>query len=153
MARHREVGTLSYCTDGQELRHPSLRCSAPDFVTRDLGVNPQEYTPCREHSHVACSPRPFLVDRRSFGFLPTLHGDDDLSSSVSLSKVPYRFGNLTQRVLPVNDRLDLPGFQELLQKSQVLLAALRDKRNQLLPHKARHHGRGDKGKNRYLLPA
>src|SRR5437667_4329239 len=59
-----------------------------------------------------------------------------------------------QRIGSVNDRRDLPGFHELLQKSQVLLVALRDERNQLLlPPEARYQGRREKGENRYFLAA
>ena len=43
------------------------------------------------------------------------HGDDHFSSGVSLFEITDGLGDLAQRVDPVYDRGDLPGFDELLE--------------------------------------
>ncbi len=43
------------------------------------------------------------------------HGDDDFSLSVSLFEITDGLGDLAQRVGPIYDRGDLPGFDELLE--------------------------------------
>ncbi len=48
------------------------------------------------------------------------HGDDELSARVSFSLVSESFRNLTQLVPAIDDRRDLPGFDELLQNHQIL---------------------------------
>src|SRR5215217_1429370 len=50
---------------------------------------------------------------RPFGFAS--HGDDDLSSGVSFFQVPDGIGDLGERVGPVDDRCDLPRFDEVLE--------------------------------------
>ena len=58
---------------------------------------------------------------RPFGF--ALHGDDDIFSVVSLFQIPDGLRDLAQRVRRVDDRCDLPGFDELLEDDQLLLVA------------------------------
>src|SRR5665811_1871460 len=65
------------------------------------------------------------------------HRDNDLSLSVSLFQIPDGFGNLAQRVRPVDDRRDLPRFDELLQELQIVLARLADERLDPLTHEGR----------------
>ncbi len=43
------------------------------------------------------------------------HGDDDSSLSVSFFEIPDGLGGLGERVSPVDDRCELPGFDELLE--------------------------------------
>jgi hypothetical protein len=62
------------------------------------------------------------------------HADDDLSSSVSLFEIPDGLGNLGERVGPVDDRCDLPGFDELGEDDQVLVVLRGHERAQLLAH-------------------
>jgi hypothetical protein len=50
-----------------------------------------------------------------------LQGDDDFSPSVSALDVAESRRGLVQRVLPVDDRSKLPGFDKLLQDDQVLM--------------------------------
>jgi hypothetical protein len=56
-----------------------------------------------------------------FGF--ALHSDDDIFSVVPLFQIPDGLGDLAQRVRPVADRCELPGFDELLEDDQLLLVA------------------------------
>ena len=58
---------------------------------------------------------------RPFGF--ALHGDDDMFAVVSLFQIPDGLRDLAQRVRRVDDRCDLPGFDELLEDDQLLLVA------------------------------
>ena len=51
------------------------------------------------------------------------HSDDDFSSGVSLFQIPDGLRDLAQRVRRVDDRCDLPGFDELLEDDQLLLVA------------------------------
>ena len=46
-------------------------------------------------------------------------GDDDRSARMSFSDMTDRLGGPTQWVRPVDDRCDLPGFDESLQDDQV----------------------------------
>ena len=48
-------------------------------------------------------------------------------------------GSLVQRVLAVDNGRDLAGFDQLLQKDQVLLANLCDEHEQPLPHEPGQH--------------
>ena len=48
-----------------------------------------------------------------FGFASD--GDEDFSSSVSSFQIPHGFGDLGERVRPVYDRCDLPGFDEFFE--------------------------------------
>jgi len=48
-----------------------------------------------------------------FGFAS--HGDEDFSSGVSSFQIPDGFGDLGERVGTVNDRCDLPGFDEFFE--------------------------------------
>jgi hypothetical protein len=48
-----------------------------------------------------------------FGFAS--HGDDGFSSGVSFYQIPHGLGDFGERVSPVDDRGDLPGFDELLE--------------------------------------
>src|SRR6266508_2589023 len=52
------------------------------------------------------------------------HGDDDLASGLSRSQVADRLGHLAQRERPVDDRRDLPGFDQLLHDDQAVYGAL-----------------------------
>src|SRR5215208_6488970 len=65
------------------------------------------------------------------------HSDDDFSSGVSLFKIPDCLGDLGERVRPVDNRGDLPGFDELLENDQILVVLLVDERAQLLSHERR----------------
>jgi hypothetical protein len=71
------------------------------------------------------------------------HGDDDFSSGVSLFQIPDRLGDLGERVGPVDDRCDLPGFDELLEDDHVLVVLRGDERPQLLAHERRQHERAE----------
>ena len=73
---------------------------------------------------------------RPFGF--ALHGDDDIFSVVSLFQIPDCLGDLGERVRPVADRCDLPGFDELLEDDQMLLVATASLMRNDLPNAARH---------------
>jgi hypothetical protein len=53
-------------------------------------------------------------DRR----LRALHCDDDLSSGVAFSLITESFRKITQGVVPVDDRHQLAGFDELPENSQ-----------------------------------
>jgi dihydrofolate reductase len=46
--------------------------------------------------------------------------DDDLPSHLSRFQIADRLGNLAQRECPVDDRRDLPGFDEVLQDDQAV---------------------------------
>lgn len=50
---------------------------------------------------------------------PASHGDYDFSSRVPLFQIAHRLGDLAERVGRVNDRLDLAGFDQLLQYDEV----------------------------------
>ena len=73
---------------------------------------------------------------RPSGF--ALHGDDDILSVVSLIQIPDGLGDLAQRVRPVADRCDLPGFDELLEDDQMLLVTTASLMRNDLPNAARH---------------
>src|SRR5262249_12619940 len=62
------------------------------------------------------------------------HGDDHLSSSVSGFDVGERRGGPLQRVFPVDDRLELSGFDELLEGDKVPVVRDRKVAAQVLPH-------------------
>ena len=49
------------------------------------------------------------------------HGDDGFSLGVSSALIPERVSDLTQLIPSVDDRCDLPGFDELLQDNEVLV--------------------------------
>ena len=51
------------------------------------------------------------------------HSDDDFGSGVSHFQIAQGFRGLGQRVRSVDDRPDLPGFDQLLQSQEVLLPA------------------------------
>ena len=57
--------------------------------------------------------RVFSVVDLGFGFAS--HGDDGFSSGVFFFQIPHGLGDLSERVGPVDDRCDLPGFDELLE--------------------------------------
>src|ERR687890_1579893 len=65
-------------------------------------------------------------------FVPLLgfssHGDEDFSFCVSPFQIPDGFGDLGERVGTVDDRCDLPGFDELLEDEQVLVVRRGDER-------------------------
>src|SRR5262249_2080004 len=69
------------------------------------------------------------------------HGNHDFSSSVSGFDVAKRRGGLVQRVFPVDDRLELPGFDELLERDKVLMVRDRKIPAQLLAHEGRQEKR------------
>jgi hypothetical protein len=71
------------------------------------------------------SELPSTIAPRSV-FLAALvsHGDDDLALSLSRLQVADRIGNLAQRERPVDDRRDLPAFDELLQDDQAVSRVL-----------------------------
>src|SRR6266545_8061242 len=60
----------------------------------------------------------------SFTWAPSMasfsNADDDLPHSLSRLQVADRLGNLAQGERPVDDRRDLPGFDELLQDDQAV---------------------------------
>lgn len=62
--------------------------------------------------------------------------DDDLSPGVAFSLELKSFGDLTQAVTLVDDWRDLPGFDELLQNSQVVSGVSHDE----YAHPLRHEG-------------
>src|SRR5918998_4663120 len=68
-------------------------------------------------------------------------GDEDFSFSVSSFQIPHGFGDLGERVGTVDDRCDLPGFDELLEDQHVLVVLLVDERAQLLTHQRGQHHR------------
>src|SRR5215211_3670009 len=76
---------------------------------------------------------------RSLGFVS--HADDDFTSSVSFFQITDGFGDLTQRVRPIDDRCDLPRFDELLEDDQILVVLLVDERAKLLAHERGQHER------------
>ena len=82
-----------------------------------------------------CSRRLLTATRRAS------HGDDDLAACAAFSHVPDGVGDVAQRVGPVDDRRDLPGFDELLEDHQVPVVLPRDERAQLLPDEPRQHQR------------
>ena len=65
------------------------------------------------------------------------HGDDDLPSSLSRFQIADRLGNLAQRERPVDDRRDLPGFDELLQDDQAVSGVLGAAEGMQLAHERR----------------
>src|SRR5919202_4958151 len=103
------------------------------------------------------SPRPFCYpvvnrltgsrfkrrakERRMFSALHGDHADDDFSSGVSLFEVADGLWNLGERVSPVDDWCNLPGFDELLKNDQVLVVLLIDECAQLLAHQRGQHHR------------
>src|SRR6059058_2929110 len=60
--------------------------------------------------------------------------DDHFSSGVSLFQVPNCLRNLIEPVIPVDDRPDRSGLDELAQDGQVLFAGSREMHGQLLAH-------------------
>src|SRR5215208_535396 len=69
------------------------------------------------------------------------HGDDDLSSGVSLFQITDGLGYLGERIRLVDDGCDLTGLDELLEDEHVLVVLLVDERAQLLTHERRQHHR------------
>src|ERR1700716_2965331 len=72
-------------------------------------------------------------------------GDDNRSSRMSFSDITHCLAGPTQWVRSVDDRRDLPGFDESLQGDQVLSVLKLDGRAQLLGHEPRPCGRLDDG--------
>src|SRR5881296_590216 len=126
------------CRSAQRVRPPEVAAIKLVILTASMAPGTQILT---FHHHEA-TPFPRV-----------LHGDDDLCSRVSLSEIPYRFGNLPQRKGPVDDGRDLPGINEFLQGNEIRVAVLRDEGDQLLPPEARHHGSQEEGQDRWLLAA
>src|SRR5256885_15086582 len=102
---------------------------------------------------VPVRPRLLAARRGGCSTSRALHGDDDFGSRVSLSEIPDRLGNLTQRIGSVNDRRDLSGFNEMLEGNKILFAVLRDVNDDFLPHEARQHLGREKWENRLFLTA
>src|SRR3712207_1875400 len=71
------------------------------------------------------------------------HADDDFPSSASLLQIADGLGDLAQRVGAVDDRCDLPGFDELLEDEHVLVILLIDERPQLLANERGQHERAE----------
>src|SRR3712207_6456308 len=61
-------------------------------------------------------------------------GDDDFPLSLPFCQIPDGLWGLGERVGPVDDRFELPGFDELLKEDQVLAVLPRHERPQLLVH-------------------
>src|SRR4029078_9152470 len=59
------------------------------------------------------------------------HGDDDRPSGMSVSDMSQRLRSSIQGERAVDDRRDLPGFDECLQRNQVLAVLSLDRRGQL----------------------
>src|SRR5215212_1504162 len=78
---------------------------------------------------------------KAFGFAS--HGDDNFSLSVSLLQITAGLGDLAKWVRPVDDRCDLPRFDELFEDEHVLVVLLGDERPQLLAHERGQHERAD----------
>src|ERR1700694_4051232 len=72
------------------------------------------------------------------GMVCPIDGDDDGSSRVSLSDVTDRLGSSTEWVCPLDDRLDLPVFDQSLQGLVVLSVHEFDVRAQLAVVEHRH---------------
>src|SRR5215217_872050 len=71
------------------------------------------------------------------------HGDDDFSLSVTFFQITDGPGYLGKWVSPVDDRCDLPRFDELLEDEHVLVVLLVNECAQLLAHERRQHHRPD----------
>jgi len=56
------------------------------------------------------------------------HSDDHIPLLVSCFYISVSLGHLFQRIAPIDDRYDLPGFDELVQKNQVLILRYRTMR-------------------------
>src|SRR5215210_1371463 len=78
---------------------------------------------------------------KAFGFAS--HGDDNFSLSVSLLQKTDGLGDLAKWVRPVDDRCDLPRFDEFFEDDHVLVVLLGDERPQLLAHERGQHERAD----------
>src|SRR6185437_4179253 len=87
-------------------------------------------SPCLQRSSERTGPSRPSLD----GPVEGSDGDDDRTSRMSCSDMPDRLGGLTQWVRPVDDRRDLPGFNEPLQDEQVCPVLEFDARAQLLAH-------------------
>ena len=74
--------------------------------------------------------------KRPLGF--AFHGDDDILSIVFLFQIPDGLGDLAQRVRPVADRCDPPGFDELIEDDQMLLVTTASLMRNDLPNAAWH---------------
>ena len=72
--------------------------------------------------HPRCPADPRFCSRRTGRTIS--HGDDDLPSNLSRFQVADRLGNLAQGERPVDDRRELPGFDELLQDDQAVPGSL-----------------------------
>src|SRR2546421_2930796 len=72
-------------------------------------------------------------------------GDDNRSARMSLSDMSDCLGCPTQWVGSVDDRRDLPGFDQFLQDDEVLSVLKFDGRTTLLAHELRHSGCFDDG--------
>ena len=69
---------------------------------------------------------------RPFGIVS--HGDDDLSSGVSLFQITDGLGYLGEWVRPVDDGCELTGFDQFFEHEHVLVILLVDERAELLAH-------------------
>ena len=82
------------------------------------------------------------------------HSDDDFSLSVSLFHITDGLVDLAWRVRSVDDRCDLPSFNELSQDSHgVFLARRRKVQIRRLTHERRHHDQFEKARQASQPPA
>src|SRR5215212_3283109 len=85
------------------------------------------------------SARAHVISSRS---LPG-HGDDDLSTNVSVFEIADRLRRLAQRIRPVDHRREGAGLDELLEEPQVLFVWVHREASHLLAHERRQHERFD----------
>ena len=60
--------------------------------------------------------------------------DDDFASGMSFFQIPDGVWDLTQGVVSVDNRRDLPGFKKFFQDVEVLAALFRHERDKVLTH-------------------
>jgi hypothetical protein len=68
------------------------------------------------------------------GFVIMFHSDDYIPLLLPCFDIPMSLGHMVQWIAPIDDRGDLPGFNELIQKKQVLILQYRNMRAPLLTH-------------------
>jgi hypothetical protein len=82
-------------------------------IAAESGARPRAFARSARDRHTSRSR-----DRAAVG---ASNGDDGFSLGVSFALIPERVSDLTQLVPSVDDRCDLPGFDELLQDNEVLV--------------------------------
>src|SRR4029450_6986246 len=72
-------------------------------------------------------------------FARSSHVDDDLASGLSRLQVADRLGHLAQRERPVDDRRDLPGFDQLFHDDEAVSGVLGAAEGMQLAHERSDH--------------